>query len=121
MDGCIEVIIRCSNTASIISRQITTNAVVLGHVIPKDTGILFLGHGGGIFSLPYKIDDNLRSKSYHNAYIGRIGNWDTNNITKFDPEPWLVHNQDTGTRIFNPSAGPHIAFGRGPRGCLDAN
>ncbi|CAO2649095.1 Nn.00g100440.m01.CDS01 [Neocucurbitaria sp. VM-36] len=118
LDACLEEILRCSQTAVIPSRTATTDAVVLGHVIPKGTRVLMCGHGGGILMPSFKIDDTLRSKSYHNADGGKVGVWDLEGMTDFKPDRWLVQDAATDSRIFDSTAGPHLLFGAGPRSCF---
>jgi cytochrome P450 len=118
LDAFIEETLRCANTGALVSRCALTDAVVLGHVIPKGTRVILPGHPLGTFSEAYKISDDLRSEKYHNADTDRIGNWDVDDIAKFKAERWLVHDKESGGLVFDPSAGPHIAFGGGLRGCF---
>ncbi|KAA8626468.1 CypX Cytochrome P450 [Pyrenophora tritici-repentis] len=118
LDACIEEILRCAQTAIIPSRNAVTDAVVLGHVIPKGTRVMMCGNGGGILTPSFEIDSALRSKSYHNADGGKVGIWDSEGIKKFKPDRWLQYDQATDCTIFNAAAGPHLLFGAGPRSCF---
>ncbi|XPS93172.1 hypothetical protein M3J09_002540 [Ascochyta lentis] len=120
LDACIEELVRCSQTASLPSRTSTTDAVVLGSVIPKGTRVLFLGFGGGIMKPSYPIADSLRSTNYHNAGGGKVSAWDESDpelLAAFNPDRWLRTDPD-GRKIFDATLGPHLAFGAGPRGCF---
>ena len=110
--------LRCSQTASIVSRTATTDAVILGHFVPKGTKVVLCGNGGGVLVPPFKIDDALRSKSYKNVDGGKIGAWDSEGMTEFKPDRWLIQDSATGSQVFDSTAGPHLLFGAGPRGCF---
>jgi cytochrome P450 len=67
---------------------------------------------------------SARSKILDNAE--NLGNrsWPAEDISIFKPERWLIprvrdDGNDNGIRDeqFDPSAGPQLAFGLGPRGC----
>jgi cytochrome P450 len=118
LDACIEEINRVSRTGSIPSRITTTDAVVLGRVIPKGTRIAFLGHGHGVLEPAFPIDDSLRSEKYRQAGGGKAGTWNPKNMKKFDPTRWLIHDAATNTAVYDSTAGPHISFGGGLRGCF---
>ncbi|KAF2828307.1 cytochrome P450 [Ophiobolus disseminans] len=112
LDACIEEIIRCGGTAGVLTRTTTTDVIILGHAIPKGTRIVMMSHGGGVMEPPFKIDDKLRNETYLKSDSRRTGDWDTENIQEFNPERWIVNGE------FDASAGPHIMFGAGPRGCF---
>ncbi|KAJ4350773.1 hypothetical protein N0V95_004450 [Ascochyta clinopodiicola] len=76
LDACIEELLRCAQTASVVSRTTTTDAAVLGSVIPKGTRVVLLGCGGGIARPSYPVPDALRSTTYHSAGGGKTGAWD---------------------------------------------
>jgi cytochrome P450 len=117
LDACLEEILRVACTGSITSRTAMQDAVVLGYVIPKGTMLLMAGAGGGILEPPFAIDDSLRSSYYHKAGGGKIRAWDKSTMKDFDPERWLVRDADTDEMMFDGSAGPHVSFGGGLRGC----
>ncbi|KAJ4382968.1 hypothetical protein N0V86_002195 [Didymella sp. IMI 355093] len=120
LDACIEELVRCGQTASITSRTASTDAVVLGHVIPKGTRIIMLGQSAGVLKPSHNIPDSLRSPTYHNAGGGKIGAWDESSpeeMTAFKPERWLKTQAD-GSKVFDATLGPHLGFGAGPRGCF---
>jgi cytochrome P450 len=118
LDAVIEEINRLSTTGGIVSRTAMTDAVVLGNVIPKGTKVLLLGYGGGILEPAHKIDDRLRSEQYHKADGGKTGTWAAEGMREFDPERWLVRDKESGEKVFDAQAGPHMSFGGGLRGCF---
>ncbi|KAF1920727.1 cytochrome P450 [Ampelomyces quisqualis] len=118
LDACIEEINRVSCTGSVPSRNTITDAVVLGHVIPKGTRVCFLGQGHGILEPAFPVPESLHSERYRQVGDERVGSWDLKDMKKFDPERWLVHDPATTTDVYDSTAGPHIAFGGGLRGCF---
>jgi cytochrome P450 len=117
LDACLEEILRHACTGSVTSRTATQDAVVLGTVIPKGTMLIMSGAGGGILESPFSVDDSLRSEYYHKAGGGKVGAWDISTMQDFDPERWLVRDSKSGEKVFDGSAGPHVSFGGGLRGC----
>ncbi|KAF3051991.1 hypothetical protein E8E11_010563 [Didymella keratinophila] len=120
LDACIEELVRCSQTAPVTSRIASTNAVVLGHVIPKGTRGIMMGRSAGILKPSHKIPDSLRSPTFHNAGGGKIGAWDESSpeeMLAFNPERWLK-TEANGSRVFDATLSPHLSFGAGPRGCF---
>lgn len=115
LDAAIEEILRTAVVFPGVIRNATTDAVVLGHRIPKGTD-LFLFHGGpGYFSTPFDIPDSLRTKSALEAK-NQVRSWDPATMKEFMPERWLARDEE-GNIVFDSMAGPHLAFGLGPRAC----
>jgi cytochrome P450 len=94
------------------------DAVVLGRVIPKGTRVAFCGNGGGIREPAFDIPDELRSEQFRKADGGKVGSWELASMKTFNPDRWLVQNPASDTKSFDASAGPHMVFGGGPRGCF---
>lgn len=120
LDACIEELLRCAQTALLVSRTSTTDTVVLGHCIPKGTRILMCGNGSGIMKPSHNIPDSLRSTAYRNAAGGKVGMWDESSaesMQTFNPSRWLKTESD-GEQIFDAMLGPNLAFGMGPRTCF---
>lgn len=63
-------------------------------------------------------------KHRYAGYSGGRGDkaWDPANMSSFQPERWLVPgekgNEDRDDLQFDPTAGPQLAFGLGPRSCF---
>ncbi|KAH7077611.1 cytochrome P450 [Paraphoma chrysanthemicola] len=118
LDACIEEFLRNGQTAPMSSRTTIQDVKILGHIVPKGTMVLMFGAGGGILQPAYPIPDDLRSPQYLAASGGKTRDWDPESIKVFSPERWLVHDDATGTQVFDASAGPHFQFGGGHRGCF---
>jgi len=117
LDACIEELLRCGQTANICSRGATQDAVVLGHVIPKGTRVVLMTGAHGISIPAYKIDNSLRSENYKASEGGKTGYWDEEGMDVFNPDRWLV-TSESGEKVFDSQAGPHLLFGGGLRGCF---
>ncbi|KAL2072117.1 hypothetical protein VTL71DRAFT_11460 [Oculimacula yallundae] len=115
LDAAQEELIRCSITETAVVRTSTMDTEILGKRIPKGTDVFFMANGPSIFSPAFQIDDSLRSQSCLTAK-DRIGSWDPSDMAHFNPERWLVDTENGG-KEFSASAGPHLTFGMGPRGC----
>ncbi|KAJ9604857.1 hypothetical protein H2200_010972 [Cladophialophora chaetospira] len=115
------VIEEMSRTARLFNGSIRTSTVdttILGHTIPKGTDVFLMQNGPGYLSAPFQIDDSKRSESSLKAK-NQVGQWtpDEEDMKAFRPERWLVKGDD-GKEEFDAHAGPHLAFGLGPRGCF---
>ena len=118
LDACIE---EMSRTACIFfgtARTAEEDTTLLGHTIPKGTNIFVMQMGPGYSSAPLPVDDSKRSESSRNSK-NQVGRWDPDpeDMAAFRPERWLVKDED-GNEVFDAHAGPHLAFGLGPRACF---
>jgi len=123
LDATMEELLRCAGTVPFVPRDAIVDTTLLGHRIPKGTLVLFINQGPGIVSPPVgqQVPEELRSESSR-AHADVRGAWDAAGISSFMPERWLVPAPEgakgVGKESFNPAAGPHMAFGAGPRGCF---
>ncbi|KAL3426511.1 Cytochrome P450 1A1-like protein 1 [Phlyctema vagabunda] len=115
-DAVIEESLRCGEITQTNIRTTQQDVDILGHLIPKDTEVLMLNNGPGVFMPPLHVEEGRRSASSRGA-IDKMGNWDPKSMRNFDPQRWLGKDDD-GQISFNPSAGPRHSFGAGPRGCF---
>ncbi|KAL2811147.1 cytochrome P450 [Aspergillus granulosus] len=116
LDATREEIIRKSMTAAGITRTALRDTVIFGHHIPKGTTVFLMGNGPDYVLPPVgRIAEERRSESCRGAKA-RIGSWDVTDSHLFKPERWL--GMEDGREIFNPTAGPLLTFGLGPRGCF---
>ncbi|KAL2016564.1 hypothetical protein VTK56DRAFT_3393 [Thermocarpiscus australiensis] len=116
LDAVMEESLRCGEITQLNIRTTQRDVIILGHHVPKDTEVLMLNNGPGIFLPPLHVDEGLRSETSRDA-VDKIGEWDLRGMRDFDPSRWLVED-DQGQISFNPSAGPRHSFGAGPRGCF---
>lgn len=116
LDATQEEIIRKSMTAGSVIRTAMVDTVILGHHVPKGTNVFLVGNGPDFIEPPIgKIPEERRSKSCRDAK-GRIGSWDPSDSNLFKPERWLT--TEDGKETFDPTSGPLLTFGLGPRGCF---
>lgn len=115
LDATIEEIHRVALVFPGTVRDAVTDTMVLGHRIPKGTRVFLMQTGPGFFSEAFDIPDQIRSKSAIEAKY-QIGLWDPLSTGEFKPERWLTKDEQ-GNEVYNSMAGPHLAFGLGPRGC----
>lgn len=117
LDATIEEMSRTACLFPGVPRVATTDTTVLGHAIPKGTDVFLLHNSAGYFSPPIPVADAQRSATSRSAKF-QVGAWkpDSNDMKAFLPERWLVKDQ-AGNEEYDPQAGPHLAFGLGPRGC----
>ncbi|QIW95517.1 hypothetical protein AMS68_001035 [Peltaster fructicola] len=116
LEATLEEIYRMSGTSSAIFRKATTDAVVLGHVIPKGTDVCMVTFGPDFVEPSLPIDESTRSASSQEAK-SKSGVWDPVTVRDFRPERWLKSNA-AGEIEFDPKAGPSLLFGGGMRGCF---
>jgi cytochrome P450 len=117
LDAVIEEIVRKSITAGGVTRQAMEDTTLLGHRIPKGTTVFLLNNGPGIQSAPIPADEAARSASSR-AAKGKVGSWDPRDVGEFRPERWLARGEGGQHDVYDSTAGPHIGFGLGPRGCF---
>ena len=115
LDAVIEEILRTAITFAGVVRHAVCDTVLLGHHIPKGTDIFLFHSGPDYFTPGFPIPEENRSASARSAKHVH-GRWDSKDSGDFKPERWLVRDDD-GKDTFNPNAGPHLAFGLGPRAC----
>ncbi|KAK3939618.1 cytochrome P450 [Diplogelasinospora grovesii] len=115
-DAVMEESLRCGEITQTNIRTTQRDVIILGHHVPKDTEVLMLNNGPGVFLPPLHVDEGLRSETSRGA-VDKIGEWDLKGMRDFDPSRWLVED-DQEQISFNPSAGPRHSFGAGPRGCF---
>ena len=114
---------RCSHIVPAVLRETTTDALVLGRRIPKNTHLWFFSSAQSFLRPAFDIKEDLRAESSRQAK-GRWGVWDPEGIDQFIPERWLrkEKNQEGDEilekEVFDPHSGPQLAFGAGPRACF---
>ena len=118
LDATIEEMSRTAMLFPGVIRLATVDTTLLGHHIPKGTDVWLLQSGPGYFSPPFPVSDAQRSESSLKAKL-HVGSWtpDAADMAAFRPERWLVRDEN-GDEVFDSMAGPHLAFGLGPRACF---
>jgi cytochrome P450 len=118
-DAVIEEMLRIN--AVTVTREALCDTTILGCPIKKGTQVFFVSNGPGFLSPSIPLDDSKRSENSRAAKLN--GTWDeTQDLTVFDPERWLVRkNNSEGLSDndveFDGAAGPQLVFGLGPRAC----
>jgi cytochrome P450 len=118
-DAVIEEMLRLN--AVTVTREAMCDTTILGCPIKKGTQVFFVSNGPGFLSPSIPVDDTKRSETSRAAKLK--GTWDeTQDLTIFIPERWLVRKND-GDGLgendveFDGAAGPQLVFGLGPRAC----
>ena len=116
LDAVIEEILRCSTTGGAV-RIAKEDTDVLGYHIPAGTDVYMLNNGPGFMMPGFEIDESRRKPSSQANKDNSGGEWDVANMGAFDPDRWLTRDEK-GAEVYNPRAGPQLAFGLGPRSCF---
>ncbi|KID78660.1 Cytochrome P450 monooxygenase TRI13 [Metarhizium brunneum] len=118
-DAVVEESLRIASVATLISRTATCDTQILGYSIPKGTDILLSLTGPSLTEPAVPVSEPSRTAACRQAK-DRIPAWG-DDIGGYKPERWLkVESRDgsDGVRVFNPYAGPNLAFSAGPRQCF---
>jgi cytochrome P450 len=128
LDATIEETLRCGTPVANVTRETTVDTELLGRLIPRGTTVIVACSGPGILTPAMYIDEATRSATARLAKAeGRFRAWDDEAIDTFKPERWLVpkyagHDETVdgslSRLVFDSTAGPHLAFGLGKRGCF---
>lgn len=116
LEAFIEETLRCDTPVASIMVVARYDTVVLGHQIPRDTRV-FLNLAGASLtqpSIPVAEGDRRATSRANNAAARE--NWDSAAPEEFRPERWLREGRGP-MPIFDPAAGPALAFSAGNRGC----
>lgn len=128
LDAFLEECLRITKTIPTILREAMTDTTILGHPVPKGTGIMIYNHGpGGQLKSGVNIPEAVRSDTSQSSK-DRVGEWSADDISSFRPERWLQRTAGAGPAgegdaefegiEYNANAGPFLTFGGGPRGCF---
>jgi cytochrome P450 len=140
LDAVIEEVFRCCGSTPAIVRVAMRNVQLKGHAIPKGAQIFmlvgtiplphyikrseamgaeltggFIQPRGPSYTLPPAKGDNRNEKV--SVPVPWQNDWDPARLHIFDPDRWLVRDEQGETR-FKGTAGPNHIFGGGPRGCF---
>ena len=117
MDAFIEETLRLDCPTAQTTMSTRRDTVILGHAVPADTLVFINMTGPSMTSPSIPIPEHLRSKTSRAQKFGGPDNWDGQDPEKFKPERWIKRDAQDGTMRFDPSAGPFLTFGTGPRQC----
>jgi len=110
LDATLEEILRLAVIFPGSMRVALQDTTILGHHIPKGTDVFILHNGPGYLPEGFPVEEFTRSTPGQSAR--QYGIWDLADMKQFKPERWLKDGE------FDPTAGPHLAFGLGPRSCF---
>lgn len=116
LDAVIEEVLRCTSANGAV-RVAKEDTDVLGYHIPAGTDVYMIANGPSFMSPGFEIDESRRSPSSQANKDNSGGQWDTVDMGAFDPDRWLSRDEK-GAEVYNPRAGPQLAFGLGPRSCF---
>lgn len=115
----MEETLRCASIATLIVRTSTCDTQILGYQIPKGTDIMMSLTGPSITEPALPIREMSRSLESQESK-DKVHAWQED-VSQFKPERWLklVKNTDSEEEeVFDPRAGPSLAFSAGPRQCF---
>ncbi|KAJ5217448.1 cytochrome P450 [Penicillium chermesinum] len=113
LDAVVEEALRLSPIS--VTREALHDTELLGHHIPKGTVVFLLANGASFLDPAFPISEKQRSAS---SQAASPNTWDESvDLRAFYPERWL-RNDESGNVVFDPTAGPQLAFGMGSRGCF---
>ncbi|KAK4096396.1 cytochrome P450 monooxygenase [Parathielavia hyrcaniae] len=123
LEAVIAETLRCAHIVPITAREALVDTTVLGCRIPRGTHVFFLANAASTVAPAFGIDEALRTRGAREAKR-KVGVWEAEGIGEFTPERWLKNmeggavDESEGGVVFDPLAGPQLAFGGGPRGCF---
>ncbi|KAI3341508.1 cytochrome P450 [Ustulina deusta] len=119
LDAVVEEVLRHANTIAFVVRQALQDTTVLGRHIPKGADVFLMANGAGYLEPNMKVPDTIRSPGARRSEGKALtGAWDDKDIGAFRPERWLKTGSASSAVTFDPTSGPQLAFGLGPRGCF---
>ncbi|POR31587.1 Putative cytochrome P450 312a1 [Tolypocladium paradoxum] len=119
LDAVLEESLRCASVAALIVRKTTCDTHILGYPIPEGTDIIIPLTGPSLTEPALPIPEALRSEACRGAK-DRVPAWG-DDIGEYKPERWLKHEHNAAgeeVAMFDPQAGPNLAFSNGPRKCF---
>lgn len=119
LDAVLEESLRCSSVATLIIRRTTCDTQILGHPVPKGIDVIIPLTGPSLTEPALSIPESIRTDTCRNAQ-GRVPAW-ADDITEYKPERWLKDERNAAgemVEVFDPLAGPTLAFSSGPRQCF---
>ncbi|KAG8926931.1 hypothetical protein FRC01_008208 [Tulasnella sp. 417] len=121
LEAVVAEVLRCARVAEGTRRKTTAPLNILGHDIPVGADLIFISPTAASVTTKtaepsIRAYDKVRSEtSLKHGFLGK-GYWD-DDTEEFKPERWIVEDEKTGKKTFNPKAGGSLPFGLGPRSC----
>lgn len=119
LDAVIEEVLRLTHPLAAMTRRARVDTEVLGRRIPAGTDIFVLTVGSDLThptsEWQQSIPEHVRSKTSRDGKDKYVS-WDPENVRRFYPERWLKLDEDDN-EVYDPKAGPTLAFSTGPRVC----
>ncbi|TWU78300.1 hypothetical protein ED733_008393 [Metarhizium rileyi] len=119
LDAVVEESLRIASVVALISRTTTCDTHILGHKIPKGTNVLLTLTGPSITQAAIEVPESRRTSACRETK-DRIPPWG-DDIEEYKPERWLkIESGENGEEmeVFDPHAGPNLAFSTGLRQCF---
>lgn len=119
LDAVVEESLRIASVATLICRTATCDTQILGHHIPKGTDIVLSLTGPSLTQAAVPVPESQRTEACREAK-DRVPAWG-DDIREYRPERWLKAGRGDhgeGFEVFDPNAGPSLAFSIGPRQCF---
>ncbi|KAK1834417.1 hypothetical protein QBC39DRAFT_344097 [Podospora conica] len=118
LDAVVEEVLRHANTIAFVVREALKDTMVMGRMVPKGTDVFLMANGAGYLKPKISVSDKDRSPGARKSEGKSLtGLWDDEDVAEFKPERWLKKGEE-GAEVFDPAAGPQLAFGLGPRACF---
>lgn len=118
LDAVMEETLRYASVATLIVRTSTCDTQILGYQIPKGTDIMMSLTGPSLTEPALPVREMSRSLESQESK-DRVLPWGED-VSQFKPDRWLkmVKNADAKEEVFDPKAGPNLAFSAGLRQCF---
>ncbi|KAM0460834.1 hypothetical protein ACHAO4_001629 [Trichoderma viride] len=120
LDAVMEETLRYASVATLIVRMSTCDTQILGYQIPKGTDIMMTLTGPSITEPALPIREMSRSLESQESK-DKVLPWEED-VSQFKPERWLKLKKSADSEeeeeVFDPRAGPNLAFSAGPRQCF---
>lgn len=119
LDAVVEETLRYASVATLIVRTTLCDTQIFGYAIPKGTDVLLPLTGPSMTEPALEVPEAWRSSTSQKARE-RVPSWGQD-MHEYKPERWLKWQQgEDGApkEVFDPHAGPNLAFSTGPRQCF---
>ncbi|KAI0393085.1 cytochrome P450 [Xylariaceae sp. FL0594] len=118
LNAFIEETLRCDTPLASLMVMTRRDTTVLGHRVPRDTRVFLNLTGPSLnqSSVHVAEADRQTTARMHKPALA-CETWDAAAPDEFRPERWLKYGCDPSAPVFDPAAGPTLAFSAGIRGC----